>query len=314
MMTGEAAMQTAAVEALGLTYRYRAGTDALHGVDLSIPQGALFALLGPNGAGKTTLVQVLAGLRHATRGRATVLGVECSALTYRDRLTIAYLNESQQLPTWMRVDQLEAYVAPLYPTWDASLAARLRDRFQLPTDRPIRTFSRGERMKAALLCVLAPRPRLLLLDEPFSGMDAIVKDELVRGLLESAGAEGWTVLLSSHDIGELELLADRVGILAEGRMRLSASMDDVRARFKRVEVTASGASPANGVDANWMSVDRAGNRLGFVADTSDESALASELSGRFPGARVDVRPATLREVFVAVASRRPSLEATEISA
>jgi ABC-type multidrug transport system ATPase subunit len=205
------AMQTAAGEVLGLTYRYRVGTDALHGVDLSIPQGALFALLGPNGAGKTTLVQILAGLRRATRGRASVLGVECSALTYRDRMSIAYVNESQQLPTWMRVAQLEAYVAPLYPTWDASLAARLRERFPLPMDRPIRTFSRGERMKAALPCVLAPRPTLLLMDEPFSGMDAIVKDELVRGLLESAGAEGWTVLLSSHDIGELELLADRVG-------------------------------------------------------------------------------------------------------
>ena len=307
-------MQTAAVEALGLTYRYRAGTDALHGVDLSIPQGALFALLGPNGAGKTTLVQILAGLRRASRGRASVLGIECSDLTYRDRLSIAYLNESQQLPTWMRVDQLEAYVAPLYPTWDVSLAARLRERFQLPMDRPIRTFSRGERMKAALLCVLAPRPRLLLMDEPFSGMDAIVKDELVRGLLESAGAEGWTVLLSSHDIGELELLADRVGILAEGRMRLNASMDEVRSRFKRVEVTASGPSPANGVDATWMSVERAGNRLGFVADTSDENVLASELARRFPAARVEFRPATLREVFVAVASRISTPDAMRISA
>ncbi len=308
------AMQTAAVDVLGLTYRYRTGTDALHGVDLSIPQGALFALLGPNGAGKTTLVQILAGLRRATRGRASVLGVECSALTYRDRMSIAYVNESQQLPSWMRVAQLEEYVSPLYPTWDASLAARLRERFQLPMDRPIRTFSRGERMKAALLCVLAPRPKLLLMDEPFSGMDAIVKDELVRGLLESAGAEGWTVLLSSHDIGELELLADRVGILAEGRLRLNASMDEMRGRFKRVEVTASDSSPMNGIDANWMSVERSGNRLGFVADTSDESSLASELSRRFPAARVEVRPATLREVFVSVASRTAPTDAMRISA
>ena len=169
-------------------------------------------------------------------------------------------------------------------------------------------------MKAALLCVLAPRPKLLLMDEPFSGMDAIVKDELVRGLLESAGAEGWTVLLSSHDIGELELLADRVGILAEGRMRLNASMDEVRARFKRVEVTTSAPLPTNGIDANWMSVERAGNRLGFVAGTSDESALTGELSRRFPAARVEARPATLREVFVAVASRGATPDAMRISA
>jgi ABC-2 type transport system ATP-binding protein len=284
----EKAMQTAAVNTQRLTYWYRSGTDALRGVDLSIPEGSLFALLGPNGAGKTTLVQILAGLRRASRGRASVLGVDCASISYRDRRSIAYVNESQRLPDWMRVDQLEAYVAPLYPTWDASLAARLRERFQLPTDRPIRTFSRGERMKAALLCVLAPRPKLLLMDEPFSGMDAIVKDELVRGLLESAGAEGWTVLLSSHDIGELELLADRVGILAEGLMRLDMAMDAVRARF--------------------------GNRLGFVADVADERALASELSQRFPGARVDVRPATLREVFVAVVTRGAHSETTRTTA
>src|SRR5215831_14890268 len=134
----EKTMQTA-VNAVGLAYRYRRGTEALHGVDLSIPEGSLFALLGPNGAGKTTLVQILAGLRRPTRGRASVLGVESSAITYRERSLVAYVNEAQRLPSWMRVDQLEAYVAPLYPTWDTSLAASLRERFQLPTKRPIRT-------------------------------------------------------------------------------------------------------------------------------------------------------------------------------
>ncbi len=313
-MEGKGKMQNTAVEAVGLTYRYRVGTDALHGVDLSVPEGSLFALLGANGAGKTTLMQILAGLRRATHGRATALGIDCSALTYRDRMSIAYVNESQRLPGWMRVDQLEAYVAPLYPTWDASLAATLRERFQLPMDRPIRTFSRGERMKSALLCVLAPRPKLLLMDEPFSGMDAIVKDELVRGLLESAGAEGWTVVLSSHDIGELELLADRVGILVDGRMRLAASMDDVRGRFKRIEATTSGPWPSEAVQPGWMSVERAGSRLGFVADAADENALVGELSRRFPGAPVDVRAATLREVFVAMATRDATPAPMRISA
>jgi len=298
----------AAVNAVGLTYRYGRGTEALHGVDLSIPEGSLFALLGPNGAGKTTLMQILAGLRRPTRGRAGVLGVESSALTYRERSSVAYVNEVQRLPSWMRVDQLEAYVAPLYPTWDASLAASLRERFQLPMNRPIRTFSRGERMKAALFCALAPRPKVLLMDEPFSGMDAIVKDELVRGLLESAGTEGWTVLVSSHDIGELEMLADHVGILAEGRMRLSASMDDVHARFKRVEVTASEPWPIGRQESGWMSFERGGNRFGFVTEAANDGALQSELSERFPAAHVEVRAATLREVFVAVADSGATAE------
>jgi len=307
-------MQNAAVNALGIAYRYGSGTEALHGVDLSVSEGSLFALLGPNGAGKTTLLQILAGLRRARRGRATVLGVDCASLSYRDRTAIAYVSEGQHLPPWMRIGQVEAYLAPLYPTWDASLAAALRERFALPTDRPVRTFSRGERMKAALLCALAPRPKLLLMDEPFSGIDAMVKDELVRGLLESAGSEGWTALVASHDIGELELLADQVGILADGRMRLTTSMDDLRARFKRVEVTGTGPLSANGTQPGWLSVERAGNRLGFVAEAIDEDKLTSELSRRYAAARIDVRPATLREVFVALAGRDENTRSMELSA
>ena len=301
------------VEVSGLTYHYGL-TDALRGVDLTIPEGALFALLGPNGAGKTTLLQILVGLRRASGGRARVMGIDASAISSRDRVSIAYVNEGQRLPDWMHLSQLEAYVAPMYPTWDAALATTLRSRFELPGDRAIRTFSRGERMKAALLCSLAPRPRLLVMDEPFSGMDAIVKDELVRGLLESAGSEGWTVLLSSHDIGELEMLADRVGILVDGRMRVATTMDDVRARFRRVEVWSPTASTIDDLADDWMSVDRAANRLAFTVDAPDERRLARDLESRFPSARIDVRPATLREVFVAVAGRRSDRQRMETAA
>ena len=169
--------------------------------------------------------------------------------------------KANRCPSWMRLEELEAYLAPLYPTWDRALANQLRDRFNLDPKRKIGAFSRGGQMKAALLCALAPRPRLLLMDEPFTGMDALVKDELVRGLLASAGSEGWTVLLCSHDIGELELLADWVGFLADGKMRLSEPLDLLYQRFKRVEVTL----PANGADVeylaeNWLSVERCSDR------------------------------------------------------
>ena len=235
----------AMIEVEALKYHYYGAADALRGVDLVVPKGSLFALLGPNGAGKTTLMQILAGLRRPSTGRVRVMGIDSTALTYRDRAAIAYVTEGQRLPEWMDVDRLEAYVAPLYPSWDHALAQTLRTRFELPSGRPIRTFSRGERMKAALLCSLAPRPSVILMDEPFSGMDAIVKDELVRGLLESAGPDGWTILLSSHDIGELEMLADRVGILVDGRMSLTATMDEVRAKYahstlREVFVTVAG--------------------------------------------------------------------------
>jgi ABC-2 type transport system ATP-binding protein len=172
------------VDVHNLTYSF-GSIPALRDVELSIPAGVVYALLGPNGSGKTTLLQVLMGMRRARRGRASVFGVDCARLATSDRARIGYVAEGQPLPPWMRLEQLEIYLAPLYPTWDRALANDLRERFGLDPARRIRTLSRGEHMKAALLCALAPRPALVFMDEPFTGMDALVKDELVRGLLET---------------------------------------------------------------------------------------------------------------------------------
>lgn len=293
----------AVVEARGLTHRY-GEVSALRDVDLRVPEGALYALLGPNGAGKTTLLQILLGLRRPTAGRVSLLGKDLSQLTIRDRAAIAYVAEGQPLPGWMTLARLEAYLAPLYPAWDHALADDLRRRFRLDPRRKIRTLSRGERMKAALLCALAPRPKLLLLDEPFTGMDALVKDELVRGLLESAGAEGWTVLVCSHDIGEMEALADWVGFLDGGRLRLSEPMEVLRDRFRRVEVVSrdgAGPLPAR-LPAEWLSVERSGPRVSFFLSDAGEGTDVADLRRWFPEpARIDVRAASLREIFVALA-------------
>jgi len=288
--------------------------EALRDLSLSIPEGSLYALLGPNGSGKTTLLQILMGLRRPQSGRVSVFGVDAMALTMDERAEIGYIAEGQALPGWMRIDQLEDYLAPLYPTWDRALADHLRERFELDPTKTIKSLSRGQHMKAALLCALAPRPKLLLMDEPFTGMDALVKDELVRGLLESAGNEGWTVLLCSHDIGELELLADWVGFLANGRMSLSQSMDTVRERFKHVEVVTDGVDTLDRADDDgWLSLQRAGNRLTFVTSNATED-FENRLRSHFStAAHVDVRAATLREVFVALARQTSFRRYSEVA-
>jgi ABC-2 type transport system ATP-binding protein len=293
----------AIVEARGLTHRY-GRVNALVDLDLEVPEGALYALLGANGAGKSTLLQILMGLRRATAGRASVLGTDVSRLTTEDRGRITYVAEGQALPSWMTLHQLEAYLAPLYPAWDRALADELRRRFRLDPRRKVGTLSRGERMKAALLCALAPRPRLLLLDEPFTGIDVLVKDELVHGLLESAGEEGWTILVCSHDISELETLADWVGFLDRGRLTLSEPMEALRERLQRVEVvTANGSVPLPvRLPAEWLAVERSGPRISFLLSGAGSPAGGAELRGWFPeAARIDVRAASLREIFVALA-------------
>jgi len=291
----------AAVEASHLSYSY-GRTEALHDVNLAVPEGALYALLGPNGAGKTTLLQILMGLRRATEGRVAIMGKDRATLTRADKARISYVAEGQRLPGWMRLEQLEAYLAPLYPTWDPALADTMRDRFSLDPYRRVGTFSRGEHMKAALLCAVAPRPQLVLMDEPFTGMDPVVKDDLVRGLLASAASDGWTAIISSHDVGELELVTDWVGFIDHGRMRLSEDRDRLRERFKRVTVISTDTATLEQRDGDeWLSIDRAGKRLSFVlADAT--TATEDSLRARFPGAEtIEIRDATLGEIFVAMA-------------
>ena len=280
-------------------------TWALREVDLEIGEGSLYALLGPNGAGKTTLLKVLMGLLHPTRGDAHLRGRPIGSLSTRERARIAYVAEGQDLPGWMTLRQLVAYVAPMYERWDAGLARHLEDRFRLPADRKIRRMSRGEQMKTALLAALAARPEILIMDEPFTGMDALVKDEIVYGLLELAQSGDWTVLLCSHDIGELENLADQVGFLDRGRLILSEPLEVLRGRFRRVEVQlGTGAlTEMNGLPPTWLSPQRAGNRVSFV--TCDHGVIGWEDDVRvnLPGAgRVEVSGASLREVFVALAA------------
>jgi ABC-2 type transport system ATP-binding protein len=293
-----------AVEVTRVSYSY-GKTAALRDVDLAIPAGAFYALLGPNGSGKTTLLQILMGVRRPQRGQARLLGTDTMALGPRERAHIGYIAEGQSLPGWMRLEQLEAYLAPLYPTWDRSLAGELRARFELDPKQRIGTLSRGAHMKAALLCALAPRPKLLLMDEPFTGMDALVKDELVRGLLESAGSEGWTVVISSHDLAELELLADWVGFLSRGRVLLSESMEQLHERFRHVDVVLGDSEATASPD--WLSVERVGNHMSFLIANAAVDESDRLLASQFPGAaRIDVRAASLREIFVGLARRSSS--------
>ena len=303
-----------AIDVRHLSYRYR-NVTALRDLDLHVPEGVLYALLGPNGSGKTTLMQVLMGLRRPSAGRATVLGSDSTKLTPDLRSRIGYVAEGQELPSAMRIGEVEAFLAPLYDTWDSALARRLRERFSLDPARRVRTLSRGERMKVALLCALAPRPRLLVMDEPFTGMDAVVKDDLVRGLLETSGSEGWTVFLCSHDIGELELLADWVGVLDRGTLRISQPLDQARERFRWVEVFLAGdaaSRDAAAVPPEWLAVERSARGMTFVASGAEDGSVEAAVRNRLQGVqRVESREATLREIFVALAApaqRRATLE------
>jgi len=172
--------------------------EALNGLNLEVPPGAIYALVGPNGAGKTTAIKILMNIFGATSGHAEVLGMDTKQIAGKALTSIGYVSENQQLPDWMRVDAFFAYLRPFYPSWDRDLENQLVRQLALPLDRKLSELSRGMRMKATLASSLAYRPRLVVLDEPFSGLDPLVRDELIEGMLERA--EEATIFISSHDL------------------------------------------------------------------------------------------------------------------
>jgi ABC-2 type transport system ATP-binding protein len=298
------------IETHNLTRRF-GRMEAVHDLNLTVPTGSVFALLGSNGAGKTTTLKVLMNLLPPTGGSARVLGVDSRKLGEREFAQIGYVSENQQQPLWMTVRQLLDYCRPFYPTWDRDLEKRLLAQFALPEDRKLSQLSRGMLMKAALLSSLAYRPKLLVLDEPFSGLDALVRDEFIKGVLEVSSTGDWTVVVSSHDIDEVERLADHVALLDAGRLRLSESAESLQGRFRRVEVTNAAAGVV--AEPGWLEWERAGGLTRFIESRYAGEATERAWRERFADATVVGQPMTLREIFMALA-RAARTEAREASA
>ncbi len=289
-----------AIETDRLTRRFRA-TEAVHELTLAVPAGSVFALLGSNGAGKTTTLKMLVNLLLPTAGSARVLGVDSRRLNEQELTQIGYVSENLKPPEWMTVAQFIGYCRPFYPTWDRELERTLLMRFELPADRKLCQLSRGMLMKASLLVSLAYRPKLLVLDEPFSGLDPVVREDLTAGLLETARQGETTVLVSSHDIEEVERLADHIALIEAGRLRLVETTDALLARFRRVEVELHGALPRGILPDSWLGWRHEGGRALFVESAFQPGRTERDCRERFPEATVQAHPMTLREIFISLA-------------
>ena len=289
------------IDVEGLTCRYRR-FEAVKGISFAVEPGRVFALLGPNGAGKTTTIRALMNILQPSAGRARVLGVDSRRIGPRELQSIGYVSENQKIPLWMTLAEWLAFCKPFYPDWDDGLCRKLAADFDLPANVKIGRMSRGMRVKAALVSVLAYRPQLLVLDEPFSGLDPVVRDDLVHGVLERAGEGEWSVLISSHDLDEVERLVDEVAFLDGGRLVLTEPLTTLQERFRHVEVTTADrpVMPA-AVPTDWIGMVAAGRVVRFVDTAYSPPRFEASIQSRFPGARADVRPMTLREIFVALA-------------
>jgi ABC-2 type transport system ATP-binding protein len=209
-------------------------TTALDDVSLTVPRGGVFGLIGANGAGKTTLLKHLLGMLKAEAGSVQVFGLDPVANPVGVLGRIGYLSEDRDLPEWMRVRELMRYTQAFFPNWDEAYAEELREAFDLDPRARVRNLSRGQRARAGLLVALAHRPELLVLDEPSSGLDPVVRRDILGAIVRTIAEEGRTVLFSSHLLDEVERVADRVAILHQGRVMLTATMDEIKETHRRV--------------------------------------------------------------------------------
>jgi ABC-2 type transport system ATP-binding protein len=286
----------AVIEMRDVTRRFGA-TVALDRVNLAVPCGTVFGLVGANGAGKTTLIRHVLGLLGAQAGSVRVFGRDPVADPPGVLGRVGYLSEENDLPAWMRVAQLLRYCRSFYPRWDDAYAEELRQTFDLPPDARVGSLSKGQRARVGLLCALAYRPELLVLDEPSSGLDPLVRRDILEAIIRTIAEEGRTVLFSSHLLDEVERVSDHVALLHQGRLVFSAELDDLKETHRcltlrfaepRAQPPAlAGALSWQGTGQEWTAVCR--GRPGELA-----SAVAD--SG---GHLVADRVPSLDEIFVA---------------
>src|SRR5256885_6912889 len=219
------------IEVSNLT-RHFGSTTALDSVSLSMPRGAVYGLVGANGAGKTTLIKHILGLLRAQSGSVRVFGVDPVADPVGVLSRIGYLSEENDLPGWMRVDELIRYSRAFRPNWDDDYAEELRQSFALDPAAKIKNLSKGQVARVGILIALAYRPDLLLLDEPSSGLDPIVRRDILGAIIRTIAHEGRPVLFASHLLEEVEQGADHVTMINRGKTVLSGSLDSIRASHR----------------------------------------------------------------------------------
>jgi len=280
-------------------HKHYGAVEALRGLSLAVPAGSICGFLGRNGAGKTTTIKVLLGMARATGGTARVFGVpagsDIGGVDVRRR--IGFVSDDKDLYDYMTVAETIRFTAAFFPRWRADLEQRYLRSFDLPPDRKVKALSRGTRTKLALLLALCRGAELLILDEPTSGLDPAMTEEVLQALIGHVANEEMTVFFSSHQIAEVDQIADRVAIVDRGRVVVSGSLDDVRERYCHVELVFDGEAPQVTFTAPGVERVRRQGRVLTVLSSGGADRIAAEARALNP-ISVQAVPATLKEIFL----------------
>ena len=288
------------IETRDLRKNYGA-VEALRGLNLGVPAGSIYGFLGRNGAGKTTAIKILLGMSRANGGSARVFrqdaGDADASIAIRRRT--GFVSEDKDLYDHMTVDTMIRFTASFYSSWRADLEQRYRRKFELPAERKVKALSRGMRTKLALLLALCRGAELLILDEPTSGLDPAITEEVLQALVAHVANEEMTVFFSSHQIAEIEQIADHVTIVDHGAAAVAGALDDLRENYRRVrvvlgDVQAEHVPALNG--AGIVRVERNGRSLTVLA--SGGAGAIVEAAREWNPVSIDIAPVTLKEIFL----------------
>ena len=286
------------IETVGLKKSYDS-VEALCGLDLAVPAGSIYGFVGRNGAGKTTTIKVLLGMAFPTSGSASVFGLaspgRASGVAIRQRT--GFVSDEKDLYDFMTVAEMIAFTAGFYPAWRKDLEEKFLRNFDLPVNRRVKALSRGMRTKLALLLAFCRGAELLILDEATSGLDPAAQEEVLQAIVGHVARENMTVLFSSHQIAEVEQIADRVAVIDKGKLVVSGAMDDLRETWRRIRLVFTGDAPQTAFRSPGVErVKRDGRTMSIICSHGADT-LVEEAKMLSP-ASLEVTPVSLKEIFL----------------
>ena len=286
------------IETAGLWKVYD-DVEALRGLDLRVPSGSIFGFLGRNGAGKTTTIKVLLGMARPTRGDARVFerspGDADAGVEIRKR--IAFVSDEKDLYDYMTIGEMAAFTKSFYPRWRDDLQHHYLRKFDLSPNRAIKGLSRGMRTKVALLLALCRGAELLVLDEPTAALDPAMAEDVLQALVAHVSSEESTIFFSSHQLSEVEQIADHVAIVDRGQTMVAGALDELRAQYQRIHLVFEREAPEIRVHSPGTHRVRRKGRALTILSAGGGIAVIEELRGYRP-ASLDVMPVTLKDIFL----------------
>lgn len=290
------------LEAIDVSFSYDSGAQALRNLSLIVPQGSVYGLLGRNGSGKSTLIKLFMALMHATEGKVKVFGLDPWSDHQGIKSRIGYISEDQILPSYLKITDLFKFYSECFKNWDENIAENLRKKFKLDSNKKLAHFSKGQQRQVGLICAVAHKPELLILDEPGGGLDAVVRRELLEMIIELLHESGSTVFFSSHYLQDVERITDRVGILKEGKILLEATLDDIHENYCKVILPAIDSNLYATIEkcSECFAIKKTGDTNTAIFSTNLENAKMIISKYLKSPNSFQVTPLNLEEIFISL--------------